>query len=300
MIFRPTRQLRIRIVGGLGNQLFGYFAGLHLSAQSKRQLILDMRDASKNHSEFDLRSFLEVQSSSNFLERKHSQNSFIKKIIDSTRYRFPVIWKPIDRLFGNHVDINYEKNTSVAKSKKRVIRFTGYFQDFTYLSNSKLEKLTIQSNHLQLESNSGVGILGIHVRRGDFLNEKLTHGCLDIDWYQEATRNILQFNSALRKIRIFSNDEKWVRENLDFFELPVEIHTEIVKFNRNQDPAESFLEFSSCEFRICSNSTYSLLASFLSPGVTVVPYPYNRSGNFKALEESSPKSWIRVPSIWED
>lgn len=300
MIFKPTRQLRIRIVGGLGNQLFGYFAGLHLSAQSNRQLILDMRDASKNHSEFDLRSFREVKSSSNFLERKHFQSSFLEKIVDSTRYRFPVIWKPIDRIFGSHADMNYETNISVARSKKRVIRFTGYFQDFSYLRNSKLDKLTVQSNPSQLHSNFGLGILGIHVRRGDFLNEKLTHGCLDITWYREAARKILNSHPAPKKIRIFSNDEKWVRENLVLFDLPGEIHIEIVEFNRNLDPAESFLEFSSCEFRICSNSTYSLLASFLSPGVTVVPYPYNRSGNFKALEESSPKSWIRVPSIWED
>jgi hypothetical protein len=159
-------------------------------------------------------------------------------------------------------------------------------------------ELTLKASDKKSTKNEGT--LAIHIRRGDFVNEKISHGCLAANWYNEAIRHQISLSDGIQYIRIFSNDDEWVRLNLQRLLPQTTIPVEIVKFDDREDPALSFIAFASCRYRVCSNSTFSLLGSKLFSGVTVVPYPYNRSGNFKVLEESSPKDWIRISSIWEE
>ena len=49
--------LRVKLVGGLGNQIFGYMGGYWLARNQNRKLVLDFTEISYNHSEFDLTSF---------------------------------------------------------------------------------------------------------------------------------------------------------------------------------------------------------------------------------------------------
>jgi hypothetical protein len=152
-----------------------------------------------------------------------------------------------------------------------------------------VEPLPIQGN-----------ILAVHVRRGDFINEKFTHVCLSAVWYTKAIRLALELNPEIERVLIFNNDPQWVQINANQFFNGVALPYEIREFNPSEDPASNFLEFANYKYRVCSNSTFSLLASYIVPGKTIVPFPYNRSGNFKALEGSSPVHWVRIPSIWED
>lgn len=293
------RQLQVRIVGGLGNQLFVYFAGLYLSQVSGRDLVLNMKDTSRVHSSFDLRSFREI-SKIRILNNGKPSNSNLSRIMDSLRYRFPEIATITDNIFGIYQDEGFERNQLRVKSKKRIIRISGYFQDFEYLENLGDIKLSLEFSEQDASRPNQQNTLAVHIRRGDFVNEKTTHGCLDTSWYKQAISLVLQTNPEIKSIRIFSNDTGWVKSNLGLTCPETNIQIEIVNFDPLQNPAVGFLEFSACTYRVCSNSTYSLLASRIVPGFTVVPYPYNRSENFKVLEDSSPQSWIRVPSIWEE
>jgi hypothetical protein len=293
------KQIKVRIIGGLGNQLFVYFAGLYLSQISGRTLIMDMKDTSRVHSSYDLRSFREISEIQVINENK-PRKQLLSKIIDSLRYRFPVIANFSDSLIGNYSDEGYQENVMRLSSQKRTIKFSGYFQDFRYLNNLESFKLTLKSAipaHSEMQEKN---VLAIHVRRGDFLNEKKTHGCLESSWYYKAVSNQFERNPEITKIKIFSNDTEWIVSNLESICPKTEIEIEVVPFDALQDPAESFMEFAHSKYRVCSNSTYSLLAAYIVSGDTVVPFPYNRTGNFKALEESSPSSWVRIPSIWEE
>jgi len=287
----------VRIVGGLGNQLFVYFAGLYLSQASGRELVLNMKDASRVHSSFDLRSFKEV-SELRLISAKFPSSKKILKFIDSFNYRFPGASSIINPFAGSYVDQNIRTNTNISQSRKRTIKLKGYFQDFEYLD--KLQNINLTLTTSSVDSVQQIRTLAIHIRRGDFVNEKATHGCLAANWYHEAIRHQLSISHEIELIKIFSNDEGWVKSNLENLVPHTAIPIEIVKFDHRQDPAISFMDFAGCRYRVCSNSTFSLLGSKLFPGFTIVPYPYNRSGNFKVLEESSPKEWIRISSIWEE
>lgn len=293
------RRIKIRIVGGLGNQLFVYFAGLYLSKMSDRALIIDMRDTSRAHSSYDLRSFKEI-SDTQVTNDNIRRNQILSKVVDSYRYRFPEIASFSDNIMGNFLDEGFQANVKRSQTRKKTIKFSGYFQDFRYLANQEGITLSLDSSdysHLEIKKND---TLAIHIRRGDFINEKVTHGCLDASWYYRAIDFQLQTEPEIKKIRIFSNDSKWVSSNQRLICPETKAEIEVIEFDVHQDPAISFLEFAQCKFRVSSNSTFSLLASYIAPGKTVVPFPYNRSGHFKALEDSSPSSWVRIPSIWED
>ena len=296
-LFPAKRQLRVRVVGGLGNQLFVYFAGLYLSQVSGRELVLNMKDASRAHSSFDLLSFKEV-SGKRVISARYPSNTSLVRFIDSFNYRFPRVSRILNSLAGNYVDDNIQVNTIISQSSRNKIKFKGYFQDFRYLDELQNMELTLKTSSQNLIENRST--LAIHIRRGDFENEKATHGCLAAIWYSAAISHQLSASNSIQQIKFFSNDDEWVESNLKKLLPQTTIPVEIVKFDEREDPAISFMAFASCGFRVCSNSTFSLLGSKLFPGDTVVPYPYNRSGNFKILEESSPKDWKRIASIWEE
>lgn len=296
-MFKNKREIHVRIVGGLGNQLFGYFAGLYLSKVSGRKLVLNMKDASKVHSTFDLGSFKEI-SEFKVTSTKYPLNKKLVRVIDSFNYRFPRISRLINSTVGNYFDDSIQINTIISQSRRRKIRLKGYFQDFNYLDRLQKISLTLEApNYNPIENEK---TLAVHIRRGDFVYEKNSHGCLAVNWYHEAISHHLSASDNVEHIKIFSNDDNWVKSNLESLLPKTTIPVEIVKFNDQEDPALSFMAFSCCRYKVCSNSTFSLLGSKLFPGETVVPYPYNRKGNFKVLEESSPKDWIRIPSIWEE
>jgi hypothetical protein len=264
---------------------------------SDRELVLNMKDASRVHSSFDLKSFNEV-SGLRVISVGHPSNETWVRLKDSFKYRFPSVAGVINSISGNYADDSIEINTLIAQSKRRAIKFTGYFQDFEYLDRLQSLELTLKATNQNSRENEGT--LAVHIRRGDFVNEKITHGCLAAAWYNEAIRHQISLTGRIQTIRIFSNDDEWVRLNLERLLPQTTIPVEIVKFDDREDPAVSFMAFARCRYRVCSNSTFSLLGSRLFSGTTVVPYPYNRSGNFKVLEDSSPKDWIRISSIWEE
>jgi hypothetical protein len=296
-LFPIKRQLHVRVVGGLGNQLFVYFAGLYLSQVSGRELVLNMNDASRVHSSFDLHSFREI-SALRATSARYPLSRKLVRFIDSFNYRLPRIAAVLNSLAGNYVDQNIRINTVTSQSSRKKIKFTGYFQDFGYLDGLQNAQLTLIAYNQDSTVNEKT--LAIHIRRGDFVNERVSHGCLAANWYRGAISHQLSESDSIQQIKIFSNDDEWVKSNLERLVPQTAIPVEIVKFDQRQDPAISFMAFATCRYKVCSNSTFSLLGSKLFPGVTVVPYPYNRSGNFKVLEESSPKDWIRIASIWEE
>lgn len=296
-MFPNKRELHVRIVGGLGNQLFGYFAGLYLSQVSGRELVLNMKDASRVHSAFDLHSFKEI-SGLRVISARYPSNKKLIRLIDSLNYRFSRVSRLINSIAANYFDDSIQSNTVISQSRRRKIKFKGYFQDFDYLDRLQSISLTLRTSNQNPIENERT--LAIHIRRGDFVNEKISHGCLAVDWYNKAISHQLSASDSIWHIKIFSNDDEWVKSNLERLLPQTAISVEIIKFDDQEDPAISFMAFAYCRYRVCSNSTFSLLGSKLFPGATVVPYPYNRSGNFKVLEESSPKDWIRISSIWED
>lgn len=304
---KNRKSLHLRLVGGLGNQLFGYLAGLYLSSISNRDLKLDISGVAKNHSPYDITSFNILSTEVRIFKPSPILNKYKNRVIDSINYRSSLFFE--NKAFKKSflVDQGYIKNVEKVMRRGNVKFHSGYFQTFEYLSGLRqqttfklrlkhpFEKYEELADKLKLSDS-----LALHVRRGDFENEKINHGLLSQDWYVQAIEQMLTLNLGLAKVFIFTNDTFWCENVLAQLLGKKGLEVNILKELTFEDPAISFLLFSESKAKVCSNSTFSLLAAAMGSGSVVVPYPYNRRGDFKQLEDTSPQNWLRVESIWEE
>ena len=149
--------------------------------------------------------------------------------------------------------------------------FDGYFQSsknfFGY--DDEIRKIFspteefIQEMYEKYSELNQKNTLSIHIRRGDcFMNPDI-HPIADEKYVERALKEIGDYSHVF----VFSDDKKWVKENLKF---------ENVTYVDDIDYKEMWL-MSLCENHIMVNSTFSWWGTFLNP---------------------NPNKKIIVPSIW--
>jgi hypothetical protein len=299
--------LRLRLVGGLGNQVFGAIAGVYLSRRLDRKLELDIWDVAQSHSDFDIRSFALPYTVLGTKRKLYGFSMFLSRARHSLIYRmgFLINRNPIPLPF--FVDSGFDENLGIQSRWNRVY-ISGYFQDFRYLDPFETElkaafTLSKKSSELvRLEEEVGKhNDIAIHIRRGDFLAAKSYHGCLSITWYLNVLRERFETLSTESALWIFSNDIDWCKKQ--FASLGEAGWKKIIFVSENDliDPAENFYLFGLLKNQVCANSTFSLLAARLGRNENViVPKILNINGDFKLLERSLPAHWIQIEPIWED
>jgi hypothetical protein len=296
----------MRLVGGLGNQIFTYFAGVALAEGSGRRLEIDISDVSHEHSQFDIRSFeitAQVVGKDNL---PTVGNLFKRRVLNSLEFRLGFLLIKVSKLLPLLRDSGFEKNISFQSRYKRIFA-KGYFQDFRYFELASYpvrESFKLKSSSRKLgqlrETVTASKSVAIHVRRGDFVAAASYHGCLSADWYEEVLSQILSTNPQIEQLWFFSNDTDWCKES--FSNLDFAFDKQIIFLGEEdlEDPAEVLVLFGDFEIKVCANSTFSILAAALGKKSDVfVPSVLNRTGSFKNLELSLPKEWVRIPPIWE-
>jgi hypothetical protein len=299
--------MRVKLVGGLGNQIFGTIAGIYLSKLFKRKLVLDLSDVSYSHSPFNIESFQLSGISVKKIKGVKRHRKLIQRLQNSFEYRFKKALGSVASILPIFYDRGYENNVNGDLAYNKVVA-RGYFQDFRYLQGLETElrdifKLSSKSNKLiQLESQLlESSNIGIHIRRGDFVAAKKYHGLLSVEWYEKIFNEKKELVTADTTLWIFSNDIEWCKRhlraitNLNWKKYIYVEDSELI------DPAEVFSLFGLMDIQICANSTFSLLAARLGGNRRViVPEILNLTGDFKALEDSLPAHWEKVRPIWED
>lgn len=132
--------------------------------------------------------------------------------------------------------------------------------------------------------------VGIHVRRGDYLNEPEFQGICDVDYYRKAIENILR-DGERRVFYVFSNDMEWCKENLT----PLMKGCEMVCVtgNKGQDSCWDMFLMTYCQDLIIANSSFSWWGAFLNQrgGRVIVPNPWlNRDCEIDIYDDN----WIRL------
>lgn len=235
----------VRIVGGLGNQMFQYAYAKALE-QKGYQVSIDISKFKKYklHGGYQLDKFkIDLKSAS-------SLSIFLSKI------GFRKSIKEKNLLFNKEL-LEVPKNVYVK----------GYFQTEKYFTNCRailtqqfkinqeFSKTTTSYKHKILkESNS----CSIHIRRGDFVsNEKANkvHGTCDIDYYKRAI-DFLESQYKDIHFFVFSDDISWTKTNLKLKNATYIEHLVI--------PHEDLFLMSICRFNITANSSFSWWAAWLN------------------------------------
>ncbi len=156
-----------------------------------------------------------------------------------------------------------EFNDENFKNKMREIIFSQEREQFMDIKNlSMLQKIKSTKNPV-----------GVHIRRGDFIDFKIP--VVKAEFILEKMNYI---NENLDGVRffVFSNGIDWAKEHLKTLD-----NIEFADINDEAHGWLDFLLFNECRHRIYSNSTFSLWARYFNP------YKAGREGSLEFYPENS-------------
>lgn len=260
----------VKIIGGLGNQMFQYafYLAIKKSCKSEKVLIdLHCFNGYKLHYGFEIYEifgFPKTLPCASLLE--------VAKIA----YPYPNFktWK-----YGKHIlparptmfvenkHMQYEENCLTSTLDKNCY-YDGYWQNEKYFENIKDEiiktfkfpELDQENMQLGKQLQSCVSV-SMHVRRGDYLTDPLFRGTCKLEYYKKAIKYIEEKVSP-ELFCIFSNDIEWCKQ-----EITPLINSAKIKFVTWNKGKESFRDMqlmSLCKHNIIANSSFSWWGAWLN------------------------------------
>jgi len=291
----------VRLIGGLGNQMFQYALGRNLARINKTTLKLDkteleLKPLSGTPRSYNLQVFNIVE---NFASGEE-----IKKIRGSSSGRlFTVVTKML----------KLRERSSVVSEKKdyvfdsRVLRsgdnvyIQGYWNNEKYFRDIRkmiLKDFTIKepidkTNETTLNQINNTLSVSLHVRRGDYIKSKKTnqhHGTCGLGYYQNAI-NIIASKVKNPSFFAFSDEIKWVKNNLK-----TEYSIKYVDHNDDAHNYEDLRLMSACKHNIIANSSFSWWGAWLNPNQDKIVIAPKKWLNDPSIDTSdvTPKSWLRI------
>lgn len=235
----------VRIVGGLGNQMFQYAYAKALQEKGY-QVKIDLSKFKKYklHGGYQLNQF-KID-----LEPSSSLSKFV------TRFGFRTSVKEKSLVFSPKF---------LKISKRKYIK--GYFQTEKYFATTRTillkqfvvkKELANSTIHYLREITIQKNACSLHIRRGDYISDKKAnsvHGTCDLQYYKEAIKLIRnKFKDS--HFFIFSDDISWAIKNLTIKNVTYIEHTVI--------PHEDMHLMSLCKHNITANSSFSWWGAWLN------------------------------------
>jgi len=306
------KKIYISLRGGLGNQLFCYFAGEYLRQRFEVTIVYIYHSKSNAHhrlnskiNSFNLKSdqlnssglrfkliitFLFLKQ---FIFLSKNKQKFVRNQNSLLNFIFPEIYD--EKYFKFEEEIaSIDKWIKTTQSKNLYLR--GLFQDYKYFDSCTSNKLELKETSVWFkkitkEINNKSPIV-IHVRLGDYLNTGL--GVLSIEYYKAALV-LAEKRFPNNEIWVFS-DEIWKAKSI--LEPITNNKFQFITHTDGQNPAEILLAMSYGSIVIISNSTFSLWSAKLAPNPIQIIYPdtFFKDRPF-ALSNFSEK-WTPVKTHW--
>ncbi len=289
----------IRLLGGLGNQMFQYSIGLANSIEYNQRLFIDDSPLKKNHFHVN-----------QITPRKLELNLFpeikirrLPAILDIITNNASHIFSKLARRAGLLKSIRQNENEFVKIEKIKPYGLNiveGYFQSPKYFeeyseririsfSFPELDRRNTMTKSAIVNSNS----VSIHVRRGDYTTNYDTlmyHGILPIDYYRNAIKYLKQKQNDLNYF-IFTDDISWVKEN---FRLEEEALV-FVEGNTGSDSWKDMALMTFAKHHIIANSSFSWWGAWLSQssGTKIAPVNWFNPHMAKFdIHTIVPENWI--------
>lgn len=295
-------KLTITPIGGLGNQLFIYFAGRFMADKLRKNLEIDMSLVSVVGSTHvgDISS---LQLPGKFVNKFYRRNTlcliidrFDKKIMRHFQvYR----WMRL-HIFGffQSSELGFEQTL---ESFKRISSINGYFQTWRYFE----EYATKRKDYFRLDSPSSwfkemcksaeaIKPIALHIRRGDYTLLKEDFGLLSLEYYVQSLKCARAVHSTT-EIWVFSDDIALAEQLLTPLNDP---SIKYISSPAYSTPIESLLLISECKVIITANSTFSYWAGLVqSPaGYVIAPEKWFK-GRVDPVD-LIPPTWKKIPSSW--
>ena len=299
----------IKVIGGLGNQMFQYSFYLFLKSKGE-EVKLDISEFERydHHNGFELNNIFNVL--------KHV-NLATSSEINTYKDRFPVlkIRKIVGKVFANNPNIFIKRTHWIEPKyshfykdieKKNQIYLEGYWQNENYLIHqdqtiSKIfqwklvdgKNLALGQKMAQEES------VAIHVRRLDTphnFKQFLFTLRLRFVWRLASKK---YYNSSIEYINskviqpqyyIFADNISWVKKHI-----PLTKNITIIDWNRGNNSNQDMYLMTKCKHNIISMSSFSWWGAWLNNNPNkIVIAPTKWAPRFSTKDEIIPEEWIRL------
>jgi len=298
--------VEVSLVGGLGNQLFGYFAGAWLASRLDLNLCVNLSLVARNHSDgkFDISSFALP---GDFKKRRYAQTQLFinaRRIRDSLQVRAPHITGYLNSRLGVYHDAGLgDFDPHVEDLPKGRIHLKGYFSSYEYFRRFELLNPTAPVRLkdpsdwylAKLRKLNNERPISLHVRRGDYVNSSSSLGLLSRSYYVEAL-NYLERVGLDGNLWIFSDDLLAAQRELG--KLPKKFYPTFIEIPKDHDPAESMLLMTHSKANIVANSTFSGWGATLNPNSRIIIGPRTFFRDQRELPGYPPKEWHAISSLW--
>ena len=290
----------VKLMGGLGNQMFQYAAGRRLSQVSgvPLKLALDWFDTPSAEStprHYSLHPYNIREDFATCRGPGRYASSTLRRLAGFVPRLFP--------FGGVHLrEKHYHFDPSILTPRRRVY-LDGYWQSEKYFCDIRdiicsefTVRETAQGRNLalleQLSPNDFTSV-ALHVRRGDYVADPAAsrvHGACSSDYYADAVRLVAAQTTAPHFF-IFSDDPEWVRSNL-----AIDHPCTIVDCNGDDAAHEDLRLMSMCRHHIIANSTFSWWGAWLCrhPEKLVIAPKRWFAGASHDTRDVVPASWVRI------
>ena len=272
--------IRIKLTGGLGNQMFQFATGFAIAKKNNVRLSLDLNYINRRQlfNGFELEKVFNI----------YSKVSFLNKALSFQSINFKEILNKIDVTFYNFKEPHFHYTSKILDIPKHSF-LDGYWQSELYFKDYSKEikkifnfsdKLDEQNELISNDINQSNSI-SIHIRRGDFLLKRNDNHYINLkEYYLKAINESSKFFKN-PKYFIFTDDPSWVTDNFvldhSYF---------IVAVNQGTKSFYDMHLMSLCKSNIIANSSFSWWGAWLNSKKDKIIY--------------APKNWFKDKSISTD
>lgn len=286
----------VKVLGGLGNQMFQFALYKALQKQHpEERVLLDLHcfNGYHKHRGFEIGSVFGA----------NYEEATLKEIA-RLAYPYPnyQCWRIGSRVLPVRKNMLKEKANftfeSSALSRPDNTYYDGYWQHEAYFNHIREEILSIyafpafddERNQTTAQLATSTNSCSIHIRRGDYLTDPLRKGTTNSHYVIAAIKKMQQ-KVKPEKWLVFSDDIAWCQQHLA--STLDATNTIFVDWNTGANSIHDMHLMGLCRHHIIANSSFSWWGAWLSQqeGTTIAPANWM---NLKDVCSPVPDNWIKI------
>ncbi|MDI5895622.1 alpha-1,2-fucosyltransferase [Flavobacterium algoritolerans] len=283
----------VRIIGGLGNQMFQYAFYKKLKEKySDVKCDINGYETYTLHTGFSLQKYFDVQLDFASYSEVNSLTSIYKKDF------FSKVFRKIFKNKKSHIEeIDFDQSIC---DKRGSLYLDGYWQSDNYFGDLEALRKDFEFKNIpQLDDNISDSIqssnsVSLHVRRGDYVGNSV-YAQQGQEYYVNAMTKLSELVEN-PVFYVFSDNIKWAEETLLS---GYKSQFSIVFYNKeNGSEIDDLHKMSLCKHNIIANSSFSWWGAWLNSNLNkIVIYPRNwytsKVSNLKHIEQM-PEKWLNL------
>jgi len=287
----------VKLIGGLGNQLFQYALGRKIALIHNVPLELDisafesykLRKYGLNH--FNIVADIATPEDMASLKNNNGIGGLMTLIVE----RFQPYYR---RSVVSERFLHYDPNILKVSGNVYLEGYWGTEKYFKDIETVIRQELTVKTKPAELNVSMAEHIrqlpaVGMHIRCGDFISDSATHqfhGMCSLDYYHDAADMIARMVEKPHFF-IFSDDPQWAQDNLK-----VKYPVTFVTHNSSDEDYEDLRLMSLCRYHIIANSTFGWWGAWLNTApdkIVIAPRKWLNDSRIDT-RDVLPDSWIKL------